>query len=330
MRQLYLGRRTSYPSDIILSVHPKGRNRERLIRALQKIRALSPAVARQELELIHTRNVGHPVAQTLIKAGFFPGKIVGKGVVVGKEIPGRTHPELFVRGGVDFESLVTDVRPVRTELMGKWKKTPLRIIPVRQENLPSSMWLEGPSSAISHLSRSSKIFFQGFDSMIPILANAGLLKTIPIRISDYEKCRTRNNPFRVVGRFLEVSDKPQHFSKFSLLAGNKISIKDLPNAIKGKKVGVRGEDLLLAELILKHRGIQCQLMSVVNPEAAVRDKKVDFAFAHVTSGETARSHNLNWVPLFYSSQVAVVHKDALKNEKVGKFLAELRKKHILY
>lgn len=329
MRQLYLRRRVSYPPDIILSVHPKGRNRERLITALQKIRALSPTVAKQELELIHTRNVTHQAAQGLIRAGFFPGRIVGEGVVVGKKIQGRVHPELFIRQGIGGES-VTDVRPIRTELMGKWKKIPLRIIPVRHESLPSSMWLEGPSSAISHLSRSSKIFFQGFDSIVPSLANAGLLKTIPTRISDYEKCRTRNNPFRVVGRFLEVSDKPQHFSKFSLLANTKIPVKNLPNAIRGKKVGVRGEDFALAELILKQKGVQCQLINVVNPEAAVRDNKVDFAFAHVTSGETARSHNLNWAPLFYSSQVAVVHKDALKNEKVRKFLAELKKKHILY
>ncbi len=323
-------RRVSVPKDIILSVHPKGRNRERLIQSLQRIGAISDAEVARQQRLIHTRKVTDPVTQRLVKAGFFPGQSKGKGTLVGKKIPGKTRAELFLRQGVDRAQPISDVRPVQDLVMGQWKKTPLKICAVGRYDLPRSMWLKFPMSAVSHLSRGNKIFFQGFDVIAPLLAKAGMMKKIPTHLSEYEKCRTKDNPFRIVGRFLEVSDEPQHYSKFSLLSRSKLFARQLPKTLTGKRVGVRGEDFDLAERIVQQRGIKCQLVNVVDPEEAVRKGSVNFAFAHVTSGKTAKQHKLRWTPLFYSSQVAMVHKDALKNPKVKNFLAELKRKGILH
>ncbi len=329
-KRVSANRGSSVPKDIILSVHPKGRNRERLIQAMLKIGAISPEQAARQLKLIHTRKVGHPMAQNLVKAGFFPGRNIGPGTIVGEKIPGKTRAELFLRQGVDSPRPISDVRPVQDLVMGQWGKIPLKICAVGRHDLPRSMWLKFPMSTVSHLSRGSKIFFQGFDVIAPLLAKAGMMKKIPTHLQEYEKCRTKDNPFRIVGRFLEVSDEPQHYSKFSLLSKSKLPTRQLPKTLAGKRVGVRGEDFDLAERIIQQRGIKCQLVNVIDPEEAVRKGSVNFSLAHVTSGKTAKQHKLNWTPLLYSSQVAMVHKDALKNPKVKKFLAELKRKGLLH
>ncbi len=330
------------PKDIIISAHPKGRNRERLVTALLGMGAISRPQAREELGLIHTtkvtgsiprsivrRKATDPISQEIVRAGFFPGRKVGDAVEVGTRMPKGTHPHKYFRQGVDQPHITTDVRRVRTELHGKWKGTPLRVYSVEKEDLPRSMHLKFPENTIGHLSRGSKIHFRGFDEIVPALAEAGLMKTVPASSAGYEKAKSRTNPFRVVGRFHEVSDNPQHYSKFSILSKNKIKSANLAQKIAGKRVGVRDEDFALAELLMKQKGIKARLVSIVNPEEAVSKGVVDFAFGHVTSGKTAKEHGLNWNPLFRSSQVAVVHEDALKNRKVTSFLSEMKKKGVL-
>ncbi len=330
------------PKGIIITAHPKGRNRERLVTALLKMNAISVPQAREELGLIHTRKVTgripRPIdrrkatdsaSQAIVRAGFYPGKKSGDAVAVGARMPANTHTQTYSRTGADQSAITTDVRRVRAQLDGKWERTPIKIFSVEKSQLPDSMHLKGAVRAVSHLSRGSKIHFRGFDEVVPALAEAGLLKRVPATMKGYEKARTKTNPFRVVGKFLEVSDNPQHHSKFSILSKTKLKSRQLAKKMAGKRVGVREEDYALAELLMKQKGINCELVWLANPEKAVSKGVVDFAFAHVTSGKTAKEHGLTWNPFFWSSQVAVVHKDALKNHKVKRFLSEMKKKGVL-
>ncbi|HLC92528.1 MAG TPA: hypothetical protein VJH23_02365 [archaeon] len=331
------------PKDIIITSHPKGRNRERLVTALFKMKAITPSQAREELGLIHTRRVTGPIprsidrrkatdraSQAVLEAGFYPKGRVGDAAIVGSRVPANTHTQTYYRQGADQPDIATDVRRVRTELHGKWNRTPIRLYSVEQGQLPDSMHLKGAARAVSHLSRGSKIHFRGFDEIVPTLAEHGMLDRIPSTPLGYEHARAKHNPFRIVGRFLEVSDNPQHYSKFSILSKGKMPFSKLAKKMDGQKVGARREDEALANLLLKEKGINCKIVWVANPEEAVSKGVVDFAFGHVTSGGTAKKHGLHWNPVLWSSQVAVVHKDALKNPKVTRFLAELKKQKALH
>jgi len=197
------------PKDILITAHPKGRNRERLVTALHKIGAITTQQAREELGLIHTtpvrgkiprsidrRKATDPASQMAVEMGYFPGKIIGDSVVLGPKMPPNTHAQTYLRSGADLPGITTDVRRVRTQLDGRWKGTPLKIFSVEKGQLADSMHLKGAVAAVSHLSRGSKVHFRGFDEVVPVLSEAGLMKRIPASPSAYEKARALKNPFR--------------------------------------------------------------------------------------------------------------------------------------
>jgi hypothetical protein len=316
------------------------------LKALHAVGAISAEQLAQQMELIHARKRG-PYGSSEVEEGYFPTSGVqevrvprrvidlggGRKAVTSKigyripdnaqirRLPPGTAPKTYYRSGVDRPAS-HEVRPIPEAVRGSFRGATVDVFAIPREDLAAGMWLQGPMAAVSP--RGQKIFFRGFDEVVPLLVEAGLLRRVPRTIGDYDRASAPNNPFKVIGRFPEVSDKPGEYSRFCVLSKGSVG-RNLRTQMQGKTVGVRGEDRKLAEQIFEQKGIAARFVSVANPEEAAGAGKVDYAIAHVTSGTTAREHGLSWRPLLYSSTVALVHEDALKNPKVKALLNALRK-----